>query len=207
MEHCLEETLLSYVRHDFLVGTHGKTYYQSSVCSYWEDIVMLQDVVVISFGAHVKGLISYPNGKKADIGAEPTLIIQSSANLVASKLRQLKFKNGSALIYFTAGGGIEKYTRDCSEAPASKPLPYDTLHEWQWIPHVQKSYVNEIRDVMAERKQPFLVLNLQHLTQMQRGCRRNYIHPNTTDKRSPYYLAWLILYNLLLEYRIVIGLC
>ena len=200
-EHSTSHAELTYVRHDFLVGAHGRFYFQSNVCAYWRDLAATQDVIIMSFGAHVRDMIEYPNQIEAEATANASLIIDSSAEVVAEQMRKMPLKPDVIVIYLTAGGGIENFTRDCTEPPAHKPWPYEKRFAWNWIPYAQKRYVLTIGSVMKERSIPFLVMDTQHLSQMRRGCRYDFVHSSTREMESPMYHTWLVLYNLLSEYR------
>mmetsp|Transcript_696 Transcript_696/g.1191 ORF Transcript_696/g.1191 Transcript_696/m.1191 type:complete len:173 (+) Transcript_696:3-521(+) len=159
------------------------------------------DIVVISSAAHIHELVTYPNETVASPKVPFETYVDASAYFIADKLKKLKMKPNSVLVYMTSSGGIENFTNDCSLKPADKPLPYDKQYNWDKIPYMQATYVRVFKEAMREIKQPFLIMDLQYLNQMRRGCRGDFVHGFSTVKESPYFNVWLLLYNLMLEYN------
>jgi hypothetical protein len=158
--------------------------------------------VLISSAAHVQEILTYPFEQAASPAVDYTHYIDASARLIAGKLKTIKMKPDSLLVYMTSSAGIENFTNDCSLQPAETPLPYGSLYNWDKIPYMQSRYVQEFRQVAEEEmNQTFLVLDMQHMVQMRRGCRGDFVHGHATVKASPYFNNWLVLYNLLVEYR------
>jgi hypothetical protein len=202
-EYCSEEnkTQLTYVRHDYLAGIHGQMHFKSAVCDHWTNLAQTSDIVMISSAAHIHELLNFPNETKAKPDINYTKYIDASAAVVANRLKTLKMKPNTVLVYMTASAGIENFTSDCSLKPEDVPLPYDTMFSWDKVPYMQATYVRAIRQAMMEINQPFLVLDMQHLMQMRRGCRGDFVHGNSQVKESSYFTTWQVLYNLLVEYN------
>ena len=167
----------------------------------WWDVAASHDIILMSSAAHIDELIKFPNEIEALSSENATSLIDVSAVRVANKLRQLKLKPDAVVVYMTSSGGIYNFSTNCTLKPEDTPLPYSEHFNWHMIPYMQQVYVQAIRQAMSEKKQPFLVLDMQYLMQMRRGCRGDYIHSLSTVKASPYFNTWMVLYNLLLEYK------
>jgi hypothetical protein len=183
------------------VGIHGNMHFKSSVCEHWWELASRTDVILISSAAHVNDILEFPNEKAATPAVNATTIIDASATLLANKLKQLTLKPDAVVVYMTTSAGIENFTNDCDLKPSDTPLPYDSRYHWQMVPYMQQAYVRGFRRVMQERHQPSLVMDLQHIVQMRRGCRGDFVHSSSQVMASPYFNHWLVLYNLMLEYR------
>lgn len=206
-EYCApsNQTVMTYVRHDHLVGIHGSMHFKSSVCEHWWTLAAQQDVIILSAAAHIHELVMFPNEQPAPAGVNSTSLISTSARLIAAKLKQLKLKKDAVIVFVTSSGGIANFSSDCNLKPAASPLPIDDMFSWPLVPRMQSSYVGAFRQALLERGQPFLVLDLQHLQQMRRGCRGDYVHSSSRTKDSPYFNTWLLLFNLLLEHNAVLA--
>lgn len=197
----VNQTTLTYVRHDFLVGVHGKMHFKSAVCDHWLALAEQSDIVLISSAAHINELVEYPREQPATPGVPFTTYIDESARIIANKLKKLKMKPNSVIVYLASSAGIMNFTNDCSLKPESRPLPYDSMYNWDKVPYMQTTYVTALQQAMHEVHQPFLVIDLQYLMQMRRGCRGDFVHSVSTVKDSPYFNVWLLLHNLMLEYH------
>ena len=184
-----------------MAGIHGSFHFKTAVCEHWWTLAASQDVIVISSAAHINELLLYPNETEAPADVNATTIIDASANQIARKLKQLKLKPDSVVVYLTSSAGIENFSKDCDLKPEDTPLPYDTRFNWHMVPYMQEVYVRTFEQAMLEANHSFLVLDLQHLMQMRRGCRGDFVHGYSEVKGSPYFNTWLALYNLLLEYN------
>jgi len=149
------KTQLTYVRHDFLAGAHGVMHFKTAVCDHWMRLAGSSDIVVISSAAHIHELVTYPNETVASPKVPFETYVDASAYFIADKLKKLKMKPNSVLVYMTSSGGIENFTNDCSLKPADKPLPYDKQYNWDKIPYMQATYVRVFKEAMREIKQPF----------------------------------------------------
>ena len=200
-EHCpaTTTTTITYIRHDHLVGIHGESHLQTSVCEHWWSLAASQDIIMLSAAAHVNELILFPNETATRGNANITL--DRSAVQIANKLKHIPLKPNAVVMYMTASSGIYNFSKDCTLPPENIPLPHTDHYNWNMVPYMQQSYVKTIRQAMNDRHQPFLVLDLQYLTQMRRGCRGDFVHAFSDVKSSPYFNTWMMLYNLLMEYR------
>jgi hypothetical protein len=183
-----------------LAGVHGRFHYKETVCEHWWALAASHDIIVLSSASHINELLMFPNETAAAVHTNDTTLIDASANLIARKLKQLKLKPSAVIVYMTASSGITNFSKDCNLPPEDTPLPYDALFNWHMVPYMQQTYVRTFRQAMRDMNQPFLVLDMQHLMQMRRGCRGDFVHA-IGGKASPYFHTWLALYNLLVAYN------
>ena len=199
-DQCKNKLDLTFVRHDFLKGVHGDNIAPSAVCDSWWEMAPKYDIVVFSSGAHVNNMVLHPYGAKSPpSNFSANKMIESSAHLIGDELKRLipRMKPSAQFIYMTTNGGIQNFTHDCSVKPEEVPIPIADQYSWPLIPAMQEVYVREFRKAVVPFK--LLVMDMQYMMQMRRGCHNDYVHTNPATKNSPQFNTWQLLYNILIE--------
>jgi hypothetical protein len=191
------KTQLIYIRHDFLTNKHGNSWLPSTVCEHWVNEISTSDIIVLSFGPHISAMIDYPYHK---ISSKKILLdkilYKESNNLVNILLR--KMKNDSVVMYRSGHIGYSKPNRDCSIKPINNLPQVTSKYHWDSIPKANRIYTETLKRSFSSR---LLVMDTQYAMLQWRGCKRDYMHFNFTDSRTPLLIEWQILYNLLAEYN------
>ena len=209
---------ITYVRHDFLSGRHGRRFYRDSVCEYWWDILPSFDYVVISFGPHVSALLEHPYMRPFPANTSRRRVLHDTAAEVARRFMESNITRwrkqvpsagegagGRAahkpvVIFRTGPAGLEGYSGNCSERPHdAPPREVSDIYDWDMIPLANHLYITALQKVL---KKQLLVMDTFTLLSKIHGCRADFLHFKWENITSPVLIEWMILHNILGEYHL-----
>lgn len=197
------KTSLTYIRHDYLQGTHGKFWYATQHCEAWWSLIQSHDVILLSTGPHAPNMLEYPFTKPAPPNFDFSSFAQNEVNQIVSRLVDVIHPN-QTVIYLTAHAGSPEYDQklmNCSAKPLSKPSKYNqTTHpefHWDKIPFIQRLYKRAFRQ--HHHIEQLVVMDIARLNNCRSRCRRDWIHFRDENFLSPLFYTYNVLHNILME--------
>lgn len=209
------DTTISYIRHDYIYGHHGRSWNKNSVCDYWEQVIQDKDVIITTFGAHLPEVLSNPWGgpppghsnsrEKKVLGEDAPYnesVIADLAMKTATKFKEL-MKHNAVVIFISGNRGVENPSFDCTVRPTVDENPLEVSwdqtkqgYHWHNIHLSNQVYMEVFRAVLGPR---CVVLDVLNLFQKMRGCRADGLHFRSDVPASPKNILWQLIYNLLRE--------
>ena len=187
---------ITFIRHDFLTGRHGRKWNKDSICEHWLQAAPAYDYIVISFGPHIQSILDFPFMQARGNKSYKNILQLSSAQLVGQMLQAGLSRGDSLIIYRTGPHGSANFTQNCEARPRDTISPIEDSFHWDQIPLANDIYVKSLKRAFGDR---LLVMDTQSLLGKIWSCRVDPMHFDASTKASPILLEWLIFYNILLE--------
>ena len=200
------DTTISYIRHDYIYGHHGRTWNKNSVCDYWTQIIQDKDYILTTFGAHLPEVLSNPWGRMGNVQQMASFdegIVRNVSRLTAIKIKEL-MKHSATVVFIGGNRGVSESHKECDFPPDAGDVDpseqgktnAEVTYHWNNIQKSNTIYMETFKEVFGSR---MVVLDVLNLFQRMRGCRQDGLHFRADVPATPKNIIWQIIYNVLVE--------
>jgi hypothetical protein len=192
------QTKMIYIRHDFLINKHGLQWLPTSVCDHWFNEAKAADIIVLSTGPHSPAMIKYPyHHHKPPPKFSVKELFHNESQHLATTLSNI-VKSSAVIVYRTGPMGTPNPSHDCDLKPLRHPPKVASNYSWDVIPEMNRIYIESLNHTLSKQ---LLVMNTQYMMLEWVGCRRDGLHFDYHNPKTPMMLEWQLLHNLLMEYK------